>query len=148
MSGASVSVMASVGRLPVVIAAAAPNNSSIFRVGAVCTGTIAVLNNGTMTWAKSAPASYLVTPTTPKDWITPSGGTPGNSYWVKGTDLGAAGYSNCGVVLALTGTQSFTLTGAAGGPASSGTLRLQIYSDSGGSNLVDTGDFTMTCDGT
>jgi hypothetical protein len=135
------------GASPIVIAAAAPNNASVFRTGAVCTGTITVNTSGTMTWTKVG--TYLTTPTSSKDWFNPSGGTPGNSYWVKGTNTGDVGaFSNTGVVLALSTNRAFGVSSPAGGPQVFGGLRLDIYSDAGGTNLVGSGTFTIDVDGT
>lgn len=76
------------------------------------------------------------------DWYRPSGGTPGNSHYVKftkgvGDPAWQAGLTE-GTVYALTSNRSVSWN-TPPSAAKQGTLTVSIYTDSGGTNLVGTG---------
>lgn len=80
------------------------------------------------------------------DWFKSSGGTPGNSYWIKSVSTGeaTAGSAN-NTVLALSADQEWRIVTNAVESISS-SLAITIYSDSGGTNVVSTGTYTLNAD--
>lgn len=75
----------------------------------------------------------------PPDWITPSGGTPGNSYWIRVSVTAGSNpnFSNPGVGswLAMSSTRTWTWSRTTVG-SNTATVTIEIASDSGGSNVV------------
>ena len=79
------------------------------------------------------------------EWFTPTGGTPGNNYWIKITRVNGVtttGMTN-GTIYSLSTSQSIQLTNPAPGTIrlSSGTI--DIYSDAGGTTRVGGGTYDM-----
>lgn len=106
--------------------------------GGTATATITVGTSGTLSGTHYTGQS---------EWFSPSGGTPGNSYYVKFTKTGNAWNAGLteGTVYALTSNRS--LTWSATGTAKSATLTVSIYRDSGGTDLAGTGTVTVLVDG-
>lgn len=95
------------------------------------TGTVQLNTSGTITGTNESGDTA---------WYLPTGGTPGNSYWVKFTknsgDAWNAGLT-AGTVYALSSARA--LTWSVSGGLKSANVTASIYSDSGGTNLVGTG---------
>lgn len=75
----------------------------------------------------------------PPNWHTPSGGTPGNSYWIRVSVTAGSNpnFSNPGVGswLAMSSTRAWTWRQTTVG-SNTATVTIEISSDSGGSTVV------------
>lgn len=72
------------------------------------------------------------------DWYVPSGGTPGNSYWMRATIVsGSLTTGTTGSWLALSSNRLFGVTAPSNGVKSC-TLYFQLATDSGGTNIIET----------
>lgn len=88
------------------------------------------------------------------DWIIPNSASAG-SFWVRFTTVSgdATNGTDHGTALnswtALSSTQSrFMIDTVSGGIGLTGVLRVEISSDSSGSPLLDSGDYTLTANWT
>ena len=106
--------------------------------GGSVSGSISINTAGTITGTHYTGQS---------EWYLPSGGTPGNGYYVKFTKTGSAWNAGLteGTVYALTSNRS--VTWSATGSSKGATLTVSIYTDSGGTNLVGQGTVTVLVDG-
>ena len=77
------------------------------------------------------------------NWFSPSGGVPGNSYWIKSVSTGepTVGSAN-NTVLALSSAQEWRIVTNII-EAISSSLAITIYSDAGGTVVVATGTYTL-----
>lgn len=118
-----------------VIAQAAP--------GLTSTASLSFRNDGTV--AYTASPTDQTNPGAPR-WYA-GGGTPGNGYWIRATNTGAAltGGDVVGSWLALTVARTWTMSKTS--TISTATLKLEIASDSGGATIVMTSNGnTITSD--
>lgn len=76
-------------------------------------------------------------------WYTPTGGTPGNSYWIRATlDSGSTPTGTFGSWTQMSSTQ--TWSAAAFNPGTFDCVfTIEIASDSGGSTIVATAQYTI-----
>ena len=74
------------------------------------------------------------------NWYSPTGGTPGNNYWIKGTVTAGvnATYTGFSTPTQLSVNREFKLATGVNVFASR-SITIYIYSDSGGTNQVATG---------
>jgi len=115
--------------------------------GANCTSSQVSPTNATAGWRfqtdgtvdKRTQAAYAAD----HDWFKPSGGVPGNSYWIKSVSTGepTVGSAN-NTVLALSSDQEWRIVTNII-EAISSSLAITIYSDSGGTVVVSTGTYTL-----
>jgi len=106
------------------------------------TASITFLNDGTISYYDPA-ISYGST-----EWFTPSGGTPGNNYWIKATRISGVATSGManGTIYSLATSQSIelTATGSLTIRVSAGTI--DIYSDAGGTTRVGGGTYNINAE--
>ena len=113
------------------------------------TAKINYLSNGTIADAGISTGgthSY----TGPANWYVPTTTGIGSSYYIRFTLLtgaGATSVPSIGTLAAIGGGASLSLVATAN-TARSATVRVDIYSDSGGTNLVASGTISLTADGT
>lgn len=104
------------------------------------TVSISFLQDGTMLCSTTSGGDDV-----PADWVTPTGGVPGNFYWIEAhTNSGDAPSS--GAVdswLALTSTRTWSFTRASIG-SNGGVWRFRIAQDSGGVIVVRTHTLTWS----
>ncbi len=78
-------------------------------------------------------------------WFNPSGGSPGNNYWVRCTLTSgtvSGGSAATGSWLALSSSRLWQKTTTAVGLVEF-TATIEIATDSGGTNIVSSGSFTI-----
>jgi hypothetical protein len=84
------------------------------------------------------------------EWFSPSGGTPGNSYWVKLTrtsGLNTAGMVS-GTLYALSANRTASVTNAISGSVRGSAGNIDIYSDAGGTIRVGGGTYDISAEKT
>lgn len=113
-------------------------NAVISDVGIV-SSRISFYNNGSIDYLDPVQSSGSTA------WFSPTGGTPGNSYWIKITVVSGSTPTGMtsGTIYALTTTRALTLTrNTLGTSTSAGNI--DIYSDAGGTTRVGGGSYTMS----
>lgn len=82
------------------------------------------------------------------EWFTPTGGTPGNNYWIKVTRVSGITPSGMtsGTIYSLSTNRNMFITAVAEGQIrlSSGTI--DIYSDAGGTTRVGGGTYELNAE--
>lgn len=114
------------------------SNTSSQRTGGVEFTSLSVNQDGSVTSVKSAAGSWTAGPLA-GTWFNPSGGTPGNSFWVRVTVTagGFTGGSASGAWLALSTDQSWTLQANSSGTVSA-TATIEIAADAAGASIIAT----------
>ncbi len=134
------------GILNILIAGGSPVVNSwsagVFRAvatPALATGAISINRAGTITYTNGSGAS---------EWYTPSGGTPGDSYYVKFSLSGSAWDAGlvADTVYALSSGRSLSWSTTAG--TKDATVTVSIYLDAGGTILLGTGTVTVHVEST
>lgn len=106
--------------------------------GGSVSGNVSINTDGTISGTRYSGTSA---------WYLPSGGTPGNSYYVKFTATGDAWDTGLvsGTVYALTSNRSVAWSESGADVAA--TLTVSIYSDAGGTILLGTGTVAVVLTG-
>ena len=105
----------------------------------ITTSRVSFYTNGTIDYIDPALSSGSTA------WYLPTGGTPGNSYWIKITVVSGSTPTGMtsGTLYALSATRALTLTRTSVGTSTS-SGNIDIYSDAGGTTRVGGGSYTMS----
>jgi hypothetical protein len=79
------------------------------------------------------------------EWFTPTGGTPGNNYWIKATRVNGilpSGMTS-GTIYSLSSNQTIQITAVANGQTRLSSGNIDIYSDSAGTTRVGGGTYEL-----
>lgn len=106
------------------------------------TAKISFFADGTITYQLSGLSSGSTA------WITPTGGTPGNSYWIKFTRVSGIVYTGptSGVVYPLSSTLAISVTAVTSGQIRQSAGTVDIYSDASGTTRVGGGNWTLSAE--
>lgn len=80
------------------------------------------------------------------EWFTPSGGTPGNNYWIKVTRVSGITPSGMtsGTIYSLSTNQTMFNTAVTNGQTRISNGNIDIYSDAAGTTRVGGGTYSIT----
>ena len=83
-------------------------------------------------------------------WFSPTGGTPGNSYWVKVTTTSGVGTTGMtsGTLYALSANRTASVTNPFALTIRTSIGNIDIYSDSGGTTRVGGGTYNISAEKT
>lgn len=96
--------------------------------------------DGSMTYAQTGGAVSGIA-----NWFNPTGGTPGNNYWIRCVvSTGSLTVNQAVAFSPLSSNRQFSATAAGLGTAG-GTGTFQIALDAGGVTVVASGTWSITC---
>jgi hypothetical protein len=80
------------------------------------------------------------------EWFTPTGGTPGNNYWIKVTRVNGITPSGMtsGTIYSLSTNQTMFNTAVTNGQTRISSGNIDIYSDAAGTTRVGGGTYSIT----
>ena len=80
------------------------------------------------------------------EWFTPTGGTPGNNYWIKVTRVSGITPSGMtsGTIYSLSTDKTMSVTAVTNGQTRVSNGNIDIYSDAAGTTRVGGGTYSMT----
>lgn len=82
------------------------------------------------------------------EWFTPTGGTPGNNYWIKATKVSGSNPSGMitGTIYSLSANTTIFVTANTAGQLIISAGTIDIYSDAGGTTRVGGGTYDLNAE--